>query len=91
MAVPIAQATSDRLPAIVSMSARALINEAMFRWVLGEVDDPLSAVEAEFAALDAMAADLGCLWEAGIALGAARWVSPEASAAYWEGGKAYTS
>jgi hypothetical protein len=91
MAVPIAQATSDRLPAIVSMSARAFINEAMFRWVLGEVDDPLSAVEAEFAALDAMAADLGCLWEAGIALGAARWVSPEASAAYWEGGKAYTS
>jgi GNAT superfamily N-acetyltransferase len=91
MAVPIAQATSDRLPAIVSMSARAFINEAMFRWVLGEVDDPLSAVEAEFAALDAMAADLGCLWEAGIAFGAARWVSPEASAAYWEGGKAYTS
>src|ERR1700757_34222 len=91
MAVPIVQATSDRLPAIVSMSARAFINEAMFRWVLGEVDDPLSAVEAEFAALDAVAADLGCLWEAGIALGAARWVSPEASAAYWEGGKAYTS
>jgi hypothetical protein len=87
MAVQIARPTSDRLPQVVSMSARAFTDEAIFRWVLGEVGDPLSAVEAEFAALDAMAADLGCLWVAGDALGATRWVSPEASPAYWEGGK----
>src|SRR5215469_11320562 len=91
MAVPIVRVTSDRLPQVVSMSARAFIDEAMFRWVLGEVDDPLPAVEAEFAAMDAVAADLGCLWEAGDALGAARWVSAEASAVYWERCKAYTS
>ena len=91
MAVPIVRVTSDRLPRVVSMSARAFIDEAMFRWVLGEVDDPLSAVEAEFAAMDAVAADLDCLWEAGDALGAARWVSPEASPVYWESVKAYTS
>jgi GNAT superfamily N-acetyltransferase len=91
MAVPIVRVTSDRLPLVVSMSARSFIDEAMFRWVLGEVDDPLSAVEAEFAALDAVAADLGCLWEAGDALGAARWVSPEAAPAYWERASAYTS
>jgi GNAT superfamily N-acetyltransferase len=91
MGVPIVQVTSDRLPQVASMSARAFIDEAMFRWVLGEVDDPLGAVEAEFSAMDAVAADLGCLWEAGDALGAARWVSPEASPAYWERCKAFSS
>ena len=91
MAVPIVRVTSDRLPPVVSMSARAFIDEAMFRWVLGEVDDPLSAVEAEFAAMHAVAADLGCLWEAGEALGAAAWVSPEASPVDWERCKAFTS
>ena len=73
------------------MSARAFVDEAMFRWVLGEVDDPRCAVEAEFAVMHAVAVDLGCLWEAGEALGAAGWVSPEASPAYWEGCKAFTS
>jgi GNAT superfamily N-acetyltransferase len=91
MRVPIVRVTSDRLPQVVSMSARAFIDEAMFRWVLGEVDDPLSAVEAEFAATDAVAADLRCLWEAGDALGAARWVSPDASPVYWERCKAFSS
>jgi GNAT superfamily N-acetyltransferase len=91
MAVPIVRVTSDGLPQVVSMSARAFIDEAMFRWVLGEVGDPLSAVEAEFAAMDAVAAELGCLWEAGDALGAARWVSPEASPVYWERCKAFSS
>jgi hypothetical protein len=91
MAVPIVRVTSDRLSQIVSMSARAFIDEAMFRWVLGEVDDPMSAVEVEFAAMDAVAADLGCLWEAGEALDAARWVSPEASAVNWERCKAFSS
>jgi GNAT superfamily N-acetyltransferase len=83
--------TSDRLPVVVSMSARVFIDEAVFRWVLGEVDDPRSAVEAEFAAMDAVAADLGCLWEAGDALGAARWISPEASPVCWERCKAFSS
>jgi GNAT superfamily N-acetyltransferase len=91
MAVPIVQATIDRLPRVVSMSARAFIDEAMFCWVLGEVDDPLSAMEAEFVAMHAAAADLGCLWEAGEALGAAGWISPEASSAFWESCKAFTS
>lgn len=91
MAAPIVRVTSDRLPQVVSMSARAFIDEAMFRWVLGEVDDPLSAIEAEFAAMHAVTSDLGCLWEAGEALGAAGWVSPEASPVYWERCKAFTS
>jgi GNAT superfamily N-acetyltransferase len=90
MPVPIVRVTSDRLGQVVSMSARAFIDEAIFRWVLGAVDDPLNAVEAEFAAMDAIAADLGCLWEAGDALGAARWVSPEASPVYWERARLYT-
>jgi GNAT superfamily N-acetyltransferase len=72
------------------MSARAFIDEAMFRWVLGQVDDPLSAVEAEFAAMHAVAVDLGCLWEAGDALGAAGWISPEVAPVYWERCTSYT-
>jgi GNAT superfamily N-acetyltransferase len=90
MAAPIVRVTTDRLPQVASMSARAFVDEAMFRWVLGEVDDPLSAVEAEFAAMHAVAADLGCLWEAGDALGAAGWVDPEVSSVYWERCSAYT-
>ena len=31
MAVPIVRVTSDRLPRVVSMSARAFVDEAMFR------------------------------------------------------------
>jgi GNAT superfamily N-acetyltransferase len=91
MALPIVRVTSDRLPQVASMSARAFIDEAIFRWVLGEVDDPLCAVEAEFAAMHAVAADLGCLWEAGDALGAAGWISLEASPVYWERCTAHTS
>jgi GNAT superfamily N-acetyltransferase len=89
MAVPIVRVTSDRVPPVASMSARAFIDEAMFRWVLGEVDDPLGAIEAEFAAMHGVAAHLGCLWEAGDAIGAAGWISAEASPVYWERCKAY--
>ena len=48
-------------------------------------------MEEESAAMDAVAVDLGCVREAGDALGAARWVSPEASPVYWERCEAFPS
>ena len=44
MAAPITLATSERLPQLVRMSARAFLDEAIFRWAVGEVDDPFSVI-----------------------------------------------
>lgn len=84
MAAPITLATSERLPQLVTMSARAFLGEAIFRWAAGEVDDPLAACEAGFAVEHTVAIDLGCLWEAGDALGAAGWFGPEVYGVYCE-------
>ncbi len=84
MAVQIVQATSERLAQVVAMSARAFLDEAIFRWAVGDVDEPLAACEAVFAAEHTVAVDLGCLWEAGDALGAAGWFGPEVYGAYCE-------
>ncbi len=78
-AVP--EAEIDRL---VALTAGAFVDEALLRWPLGDHPDHLSVMEAEFRGLHAAAARLGCLWQAGDAAGVASWISPDASAAFWE-------
>ena len=44
----------------------------------------LAAIEEEFLVVLSVAAACGCLWEAGDAIGAASWISPDAARRFWD-------
>ena len=58
----------DRVPIVAAMTARAFLDEPLLRWPLGDVPDPLVAIEEEFMFVLSVAAACGCLWEAGDAI-----------------------
>src|SRR4249920_3021509 len=80
----IAPVREDRVPIVAAMTARAFLDVPVLRWPLGDVPDPLAAIEEEFVVVLSAAAGRGCLWEAGDAIGAASWISPDAASRFWD-------
>jgi GNAT superfamily N-acetyltransferase len=76
--------TANRVPDVAAMFARAFLDDPLLRWPLGEVTDPLEAIEAEFMGTHTLVANCGGLWEVGDAVGAAAWISPSFAEAYWQ-------
>ena len=76
--------SKDRVPIVAAMTARAFLDEPLLRWPLGDVPDPLAAIESEFIGVETVAAECGCLWEAGDAIGAASWIRPDAARRFWD-------
>lgn len=74
----------DRVPIVAAMTARAFLDEPLLRWPLGDVPDPLAAIEEEFMFVLSVAAACGCLWEVRDAIGAASWIGPDAAARFWD-------
>ncbi len=72
----IVRADRHRLPVLASVLGRALADDPIFRWSLGEAASA-QAVAASATAIYAPYADLGMVWECGDAAGAAVWVPPE--------------
>jgi GNAT superfamily N-acetyltransferase len=76
MSVEIRPATRERVPVLTTMLARAFADDPMIQIPLAP-DPDLERTRAYFALIDERWADLGVLWEAGHAAGAAAWVPPE--------------
>ncbi len=84
MDIEIAPVSMDRVPIVAAMTARAFLDEPLLRWPLGDVPDPPAAIESEFIGVETVAAECGCLWEAGDAIGAASWIRPDAARRFWD-------
>lgn len=76
MTVEIRLATRERVPAVAAMLARAFADDPMIQVSLAPEDRDERA-RRFFTLLDEEWADLGVLWEAGDAAGAAAWIPPE--------------
>jgi GNAT superfamily N-acetyltransferase len=78
------QVTPDRLGRVADVLGRALSTEAMLTWPLGEdVVDLPDVCSRYMQVLDRAIVDLGMLWEAGDALGAALWVPADRHDEFW--------
>src|SRR5262249_6519695 len=84
MEIAISPVSRGRVPTVAAMTARAFLEEPVLRWPLGDVPDPLAAIEADFVVVQSVAAACGCLWEAGDAIGAAAWISPDILGRFWD-------
>jgi ribosomal protein S18 acetylase RimI-like enzyme len=75
MAVPITQASVERVPELAGLLGRAFYGDPLFRWPMKEEANE-DAIAEYFDAFDRRLAKLGWLWEAGDALGVAAWIPP---------------
>jgi len=81
--VEITRAAPDRLPALASVLGRAFVGEPMMRWPLGDHGDIEERSIRSFEYFLGGLIDLGFVWEAGRAMGAAVWIPPGQADA-WE-------
>src|SRR5262245_29476379 len=83
MPVSVRRAETERLPVIASVLGRAFVTEPMVCWPFGEGGDVEEKCIRTFEYFLEDLIPLGIVWEAGEALGAAIWFSPDDRAA-WE-------
>ena len=76
MTVEIRQASPERVPALAAMFARAFADDPLVLATLA-AEDRDERARRFFMLIEGQWADLGFLWEAGDAAGAAAWVPPE--------------
>ncbi len=76
MTIEIRRATRERVPAIAAMLARAFADDPMVL-VTFSPQEAADLMPSYFTLMDEAWADLGVLWEAEDAAGAAAWVPPE--------------
>jgi GNAT superfamily N-acetyltransferase len=80
----VARAAPDRLSALAQVFGRAFVNEPMMRWPMGEHCDIVNRFARCFGYFLEVVLELGIVWEAGDATGAAVWVPPGRSEAWAE-------
>jgi GNAT superfamily N-acetyltransferase len=83
MPVDITRAGPDRLSVLASLFGRTFVEEPMVRWPLGVHGDVEERFTRLFARFLESLIDLGMVWEAGAAMGAAVWL-PADQADAWE-------
>ena len=83
--IEVEPAAPDRLSALAPVFGRAFVDEPMMRWPMGASAEVVDRFTCCFAYFLERVLELGIVWEAGDAHGAAVWVPPEAS----EGWKAH--
>jgi predicted N-acetyltransferase YhbS len=83
MRVDITRAGADRLAVLASLFGRTFVDEPMVRWPLGVHGDVEERFTRLFAWFLESLIDLGMVWEAGAAMGAAVWI-PADQADAWE-------
>jgi GNAT superfamily N-acetyltransferase len=77
--VEISHAGRSRLASLSSIFARAFVDDPMMRWSLLGERDPEELLNLCFTYFLEIALDLGLVWEAGDANGAAVWIPPGSS------------
>jgi GNAT superfamily N-acetyltransferase len=75
----ICRADSSRLGLLTSVFARAFVDDPMMRWSLLGKREPQDVLKHCFTFFLEVALDLGLVWEAGDARGAAVWIPPGSS------------
>jgi ribosomal protein S18 acetylase RimI-like enzyme len=83
MHVKITPAGPDRLPVLASLFGRTFVVEPMMRWPLAVHGDVEERFTRYFALFLESVIELGMVWEAGAAMGAAIWIPPDRADA-WE-------
>ena len=83
MGVEITRAAPDRLSALASVLGRAFVTEPMVRWPLGDHGDLEERFTRAFEYFIEDLIPLGMVWEAGAAVGALVWITPDQAGA-WE-------
>lgn len=84
MTVTVTQASPDRLGVLASVLGRAFVTEPMMRWPLGEHGDVEQRFVQCFEYFLESLVELGVVWEAGTAMGAAVWIPPNQRDAWRE-------
>ncbi len=82
--VEISRAGNFRLASLASVFARAFVDDPMMRWSLLGRREPQELLKQCFTYFLQSAVDLGLVWEAGDARGAAVWIPPDSSAGWVE-------
>jgi GNAT superfamily N-acetyltransferase len=84
MVVEITQAGPERLPELVEVLARSFADDPIIRWPFPTDGDHVEQCRDLFRILDEPFSEIGWLWEAGDAAGAALWVPPDAAERFLE-------
>lgn len=84
MGIDVVQAEQDQLAVLASVFGRAFVDEQMMRWPLGEPPDRDEGYTRCFSYFLEKALELGIVWQANGAAGAAVWIPPNQSEAWDE-------